>query len=84
MKYIFDEANEMLEKQRTEEASRPDPRTVFRSKRWTVSEDGKERFVHSAIYQKPKLEGEIKGKLNLKYAKRQRVKAMKARQAESA
>lgn len=32
-------------------------------------------------YVKPKVPGEIKGKLNLKRAKRERVKALKAQQA---
>lgn len=38
------------------------------------------KFWKSSTYVRPKVEGEIKGKLNIKYAKRQRVKALKETQ----
>lgn len=54
----------------------------FRSKWWTAEEGEKGKVIkeHACTYVRPKRDGEIKGKLNLKFAKRQRVKAMKAAQ----
>lgn len=65
------------------EISTPEPRTFFRSKWWTAIDDcdGKRMVAHSRTYIRPKREGEIKGKLNIKAAKRARVKAWKAEKA---
>lgn len=59
------------------------PRLVFASVRsaYNGSAESKNRFT-SHTYVKPKVEGEIKGKLNIKAAKRARVRAMKAAQNE--
>lgn len=74
----------------TAEISSPAPKTFFRSKWWseTVVNKGKGKVVttnaHHSTYERPKLEGEIKGKLNLKAAKRARVRAWKAEKAMAA
>ncbi len=55
-------------------------RLFFRSKWVTVKkdEDGIEhRHVHYAIYRRPKVDGEVKGKSNLRHAKRLKVRYMK-------
>ena len=57
----------------------------FVSKWWDVDFDengGKILTERHKTYIRPKVAGEIKGKLNLKFAKRQRVKAWKAAKAE--
>lgn len=65
----------------TRDVTRPAPGTVFRSK-WVTeieTESGeKKRYVHASIAKRLRPEGTIKGKLARKFAKRQRVKEMKA------
>ena len=55
------------------------PRLFFASTFFKETDEGKKMF--SRTYRRPRIEGEIRGKLNIKAAKRERVKLWKAAQA---